>query len=284
MGSDQFKIDVQRSLALHEAWIVDLHESLRQMTNTVTKLVENQVYLQERWDETRIQIREGFDRTQRNIDATQRQIDAPVAWPPERISSCVPESSRCRIGKRQRVKPFARLVNKAAQVQTINESIETPDKANAFFVGNYNFEFRDDNSDYPAMVMGNFMLGGGFLNSRLATRIRQKEGLSYGVGSQFSAGSLDPVGSFFAYAIYAPENVEKLEAAFKDEINKDKWTTVQFNPDSLKVTFANQVAQPQGGGDQNGPQAVEACLRPGGARRHAEKRGRDGHEKVRTYQ
>ena len=27
------------------------------------------------------------------------------------------------------------------------------------------------------------MLGGGFLNSRLATRIRQKDGLSYGVGS-----------------------------------------------------------------------------------------------------
>ena len=41
------------------------------------------------------------------------------------------------------------------------------------------------------------------------------------------------------------------------EINKDKWTVVQFNPDSLKVTFANQVAQPQGGGDQNGPQAQQ---------------------------
>jgi zinc protease len=128
-------------------------------------------------------------------------------------------------------KPYARLINKAAQVQTINESIETPDKANAFFVGNYNFEFRDDNADYPAMVMSNFMLGGGFLNSRLATRIRQKEGLSYGVGSQFSAGSLDPVGSFFAYAIYAPENVEKLEAAFKDEINKV--ITTGFTADEL---------------------------------------------------
>ncbi|MBS1559404.1 MAG: insulinase family protein [Bacteroidetes bacterium] len=115
---------------------------------------------------------------------------------------------------------YARLTNKAAQVQPINEAIETPDKANAMFVAAYNFEFRDDNPDYPAMVIGNFMLGGGFLNSRLATRIRQKEGLSYGVGSQFNAGSLDPVGSFFAYAIYAPENVNKLEAAFKDEINK----------------------------------------------------------------
>ena len=39
------------------------------------------------------------------------------------------------------------------------------------------------------MFLGNYMLGGGFLNSRLATRIRQKEGLSYGVGSVFNAGS-----------------------------------------------------------------------------------------------
>ncbi len=115
---------------------------------------------------------------------------------------------------------YTRIPSKVMQVQTINESIETPDKANAFFVASYNFEFRDDNPDYPALVLGNFMLGGGFLNSRLATRIRQKEGLSYGVGSQFNSGSLDPVGSFFAYAIYAPENVEKLEAAFKEEIVK----------------------------------------------------------------
>src|SRR6185436_6433944 len=68
--------------------------------------------------------------------------------------------------------------------------------------------------------LGNYMLGGGFLNSRLAVRIRQKEGLSYGVGSQFSAGTLDAIGSFLAFAIYAPENLEKLEKAFKEEILK----------------------------------------------------------------
>ena len=79
---------------------------------------------------------------------------------------------------------------------------------------------RDDNPDYPAMVMSNFMLGGGFLNSRLAVRIRQKDGLSYGVGSNFNASSFDPVGTFQAFAIYAPQNVEKLEKAFNEEINR----------------------------------------------------------------
>jgi zinc protease len=51
-------------------------------------------------------------------------------------------------------------------------------------------------------------------------RIRQKEGLSYGVGSQFSASPLDQAGSFVAYAIYAPQNAAKLEAAFSEEIER----------------------------------------------------------------
>jgi len=38
---------------------------------------------------------------------------------------------------------YSRLVNKAAQVQTINESIETPDKANAFFYRHFCFRIRD---------------------------------------------------------------------------------------------------------------------------------------------
>jgi zinc protease len=115
---------------------------------------------------------------------------------------------------------YNRIVGKLFNVNPINEAIETPDKANAFFVASFNFDMRDDNPDYPALVLGNYMLGGGFLNSRLAVRIRQKEGLSYGVGSQFSAGTLDPIGSFMAFAIYAPENLEKLEKAFKEEILK----------------------------------------------------------------
>jgi cystathionine gamma-synthase len=38
------------------------------------------------------------------------------------------------------------------------------------------------------------MLGGGFLNSRLAARIRGRDGLSYGIGGGFNAQALDSVG------------------------------------------------------------------------------------------
>ncbi len=116
--------------------------------------------------------------------------------------------------------PYTRIPTVYRDIAAINESIETPDKANAFFVAGENLKIKDDNPDYPALVLGDFMLGGGFLNSRLATRIRQKDGLSYGVGSQLQVGSLDESGALLGYAIYAPQNVTKLEAAFREEIDK----------------------------------------------------------------
>ncbi len=49
--------------------------------------------------------------------------------------------------------------------------------------------------------------------------------------------------------------LRELDAEFKNEINEDKKCTVQFNPETLKVSFANQVATPSGTGDQKGTPA-----------------------------
>jgi zinc protease len=117
-------------------------------------------------------------------------------------------------------KTYQRIPFDYFDIPAVNKSLETPDKANAFFIARLNIKMRDDNPDFAAFTLGNFMLGGGFLNSRLAARIRQKDGLSYGVGSGFGASPLDETGTFTAFAIYAPQNVAKLEAAFKEEINK----------------------------------------------------------------
>ena len=113
---------------------------------------------------------------------------------------------------------FERVMQPFKDVAAENKALETPDKTNAFFVAGQNLPLSDEDPDYPALVLGNYMLGGGFLNSRLAVRIRQKDGLSYGVGSQFQASALDRSGSFTAFAIYAPQNEARLEAAFKEEI------------------------------------------------------------------
>jgi zinc protease len=140
-------------------------------------------------------------------------------------------------------KPFTRIASPYMPVKAENKSVETPDKANAMFVAGLGMPLQDNDPDYPALVMGNYMLGGGFLNSRLATRIRQKEGLSYGVGSQFSASSLDKNGTFMSYAIYAPQNAEKLEAAFKEEI--DKALKEGFTAEELKAAKSGYLQSRQ---------------------------------------
>jgi zinc protease len=117
---------------------------------------------------------------------------------------------------------YVRITDPYVAVKGEEKDINTPDKANAMFLAGINLPINDSHEDYTAMVIGNYMLGGGFLNSRLATRIRQKEGLSYGVGSWFNASSEDESGNFGAYAIYAPENRDKVQAAFKEEIMKVK--------------------------------------------------------------
>jgi zinc protease len=116
--------------------------------------------------------------------------------------------------------PFTRVPRLFQDVAAVNQSFETPDKANALFFAGINLNIRDDDPDYPALLIANSVLGGGGLYSRLGSRIRQKEGLSYGVGSGVQASSFDKAGTFTTFAIYAPENAARLEAAFKEEIER----------------------------------------------------------------
>ena len=97
--------------------------------------------------------------------------------------------------------------------------------------------------------MANYILGDGFLNLRLATRIRQKEGVSYGVGSYISANDNDKVANFGSYAIYNPENSERLEKAYREEIEKmtkDGVTPEELTTAKTAVLQNNQVERSQG--------------------------------------
>ncbi len=116
--------------------------------------------------------------------------------------------------------PYTRIAQDYQPVPVKNETILTPDKANAVYIAGLGFPMRNDDPDYPALIIGGQIIGGGFLNSRLASRIRQKEGLSYNVSASFSASPLDKSGGFTAFMIYNPANLERLESAFREEIER----------------------------------------------------------------
>lgn len=117
-------------------------------------------------------------------------------------------------------KPYERIVNGFFDIPAANQNFETPDKANAFFLARLNVQMNTDHPDYPAMQIASSIIGGGFLNSRLATRIRQQEGISYGVGAGLQTPSVGDAGAFVGNAIYAPENRDRLEKAFMEEIER----------------------------------------------------------------
>ena len=117
--------------------------------------------------------------------------------------------------------PYERIARRGdIDVKADLVKISTPDKANAFYFAGSVVPLRDDNPDYPALIIGNYIFGAGALSSRLGDRIRQREGLSYGVGSSFAASSLDTRATLTMYAIYNPTNLEKIVTAVSEELDK----------------------------------------------------------------
>jgi zinc protease len=118
-------------------------------------------------------------------------------------------------------KPYARIERPyQPDLKIERETVLTPDKANAAYMAGLSVPIKDDNPDYPALVAGNFILGGGGLSSRIADRLRQKGGLSYTAGSIFAASPLEPRGDLLILAIYNPANLPKVVAGVDDELER----------------------------------------------------------------
>ncbi|MBP1625413.1 MAG: putative Zn-dependent peptidase, partial [Acidobacteria bacterium] len=122
-------------------------------------------------------------------------------------------------GRWRSPKKYARVDRKYQKLPLKAEAIPAPDKANAMWIAVVPFRMTDTDPDYPAMTLAGYIFGSSGMNSHLFARIRGKEGLSYGVGGQFAIPIQDDMGLLYAYAICAPQNAPKVEAAFKDELN-----------------------------------------------------------------
>ena len=116
--------------------------------------------------------------------------------------------------------PFKRITMAAQNVPGSTEKILTPDKANAIYVAAMLMPLTDADPDYPALEVGNYLLGSAPLASRLSNRVRGKDGLSYGIMSMVQKNPLDPASLFLVFAITNPQNMPKVDAAIAEEIAK----------------------------------------------------------------
>jgi zinc protease len=132
--------------------------------------------------------------------------------------------------------PYSRVPQPPYTVPAERILIATPDKQNATMVAYQGLPLSDGDADYPALMLANHLLGGGG-SSRLWKRVREREGLSYDVGSRISWGTVERHSEWSANAIFAPQNRAKVEVAFREEVAR-----------ALKDGFsAQEVAEGQRG-------------------------------------
>ena len=123
--------------------------------------------------------------------------------------------------------------------------IETPDKPNAMYAARINLPLNDDHPDYPALVVANYVFGGSGMSARLGQRLRQRDGLSYGIGSMLSADASrsgkDNAGSFAIEGTAAPQNMAKMETAVREEL--DRFVRDGITADELKDAVNGLLVQ-----------------------------------------
>lgn len=119
----------------------------------------------------------------------------------------------------KRAPAYTRVPDPYRPVEPALFNIRTPGKANAFYIASMPVEIQDTDPRFPALYLANYLLGSSE-TSRLWTRVRTQEGLSYNVRSHLDLSSHEPSGSWTLYAIFAPENRKKLEEVIQEELQR----------------------------------------------------------------
>ncbi len=146
--------------------------------------------------------------------------------------------------------PYTRIPQPLVPRPAQRMLLETPDKQNATMGAQLGLPLSDNDPDYAALMMANHLLGAGG-SSRLWRRIREGEGLSYDVRSGIGWGSLEPNSQWTASAIFAPQNRAKVEAAFKEELDralKDGFTASELAEGQRGLLSFRQLGRAQDGG------------------------------------
>ena len=95
-----------------------------------------------------------------------------------------------------------------------------PDRANAVLRMQQPFAANQLNADFQALVVAMHILGDGPLDSRLARRVRQQEGLSYGIGASLDVPFFGDAAEFTIGAGFAPGQRERIVAVVQEELKR----------------------------------------------------------------
>jgi zinc protease len=143
--------------------------------------------------------------------------------------------------------PYTRVPLPLVPVSPERFVLRTPDKQNATLFVRQALPVMDTDADYPLFMLANRMLGQGG-SSRLWVRVRDRAGLSYDVGAGVGWNQHEPNSLWEGSAIFAPQNLEKVEAAFREEVARalrDGFTQRELDEAKRGLLSGRQLARSQ---------------------------------------
>ena len=144
---------------------------------------------------------------------------------------------------------YTRVPEPALDLPPANFRLEVKDKQNAVAEGKLEFALREADREYQAMRLAAQIFGGsGGGSGRLWDRVREKEGLSYGVGASLSGGQFDANAEWSMFAITAPQNIDRVKAAFDDEMaraRRDGFTAEELKKAKEAIVASNRLSRAQ---------------------------------------
>ena len=143
--------------------------------------------------------------------------------------------------------PFARVPNPYRPPAPTVLTAQTPDKANATVFGRVPVKINDRSDDLPALIVVDKILGAS-PESRIPDRVREKEGLSYGIQTWIAPSSFEENSQLNLYAIFAPQNRERIRTAIGEELAralKDGFTEAEVADAKRSLLQARRIARAQ---------------------------------------
>lgn len=124
------------------------------------------------------------------------------------------------------------IKEKAKDPKESSETINVPDKTSSDLYIGQSIGIDSEHKDYYALMLGVYILGGNF-SARLMQTVRDKQGLTYGIGSSISGVSFGADGYWSIWGTFAPDILKKGIKATKEQI--DLWFKKGVTGDELSA-------------------------------------------------